>query len=355
MMAGQDIGFCTSRDGTRLAYATMGVGPPIVYVTGWPVHLDVEWRKPAIRDFLRDLAAGFRLVRYDMRGSGLSDREIADFSLDLLVEDVEAIVDWLELDSFALLSLGDLGGPTAIAYAAKHPARVTRLILNSAFARGRDIMPPERQTALLEYIAGFGFPMLEFTDAPGLDLETQRQAHEVQNAAATFEMQARVTRTLFSVDVANDLEAVTTPAVVLHSLNESFVPFELGREVAARLPRAVFVPFEGSSNSPLAYRDVIVSQIRDVMKPIGTAGVTHQQRAVITCSEESLTARETEVLAVLARGLSSRQIARELTLSVRTVERHVSNIYSKFGVHSRVEAAAYALQRGLVGRLPVTG
>ncbi len=117
----QELGFCTTSDGVSIAYATIGDGPPLVYANGFPGHLSSEWEKPHAREMLENLAQGFTLIRYDMRGSGLSEREPGELSFENWILDLEAVVDNLKLESFPLLSLGFLAGPIAIGYAAAHP------------------------------------------------------------------------------------------------------------------------------------------------------------------------------------------------------------------------------------------
>jgi pimeloyl-ACP methyl ester carboxylesterase/DNA-binding CsgD family transcriptional regulator len=351
-MIQQQISFCTTLDGIRIAYATVGDGPPLLYATGSPVHLELEWQKPVVRRFLEDLGRGFTLIRYDMRGSGLSggsglsDCKISDFSIGSLIKDLEAVVDHLALGRFPLLSLRDLGGPLAIMYATSHPDRVSHLILNSPFARGCEIASEEDQTAMIEYVARYGFPTAEFVDAPGGDLGALRDVRELGQAAATHEVQAELTRTQYSADVSALLACVSAPTLVLHARGDTFVPLELGRDVAARIPGAEFFPFEGAGNGPVAHQRVIVRELRRFLS--GTLRGSLQPG-----SEEfergprpdGLTAREMEVLRLVASGGSSRDIAEALVLSVRTVERHITNIYSKTGARTRAQATAYALAR----------
>ena len=142
----QQIRFCTSPDGVTIAYATVGDGPPLVYATGWPTHLELEWEAPSSRTFLESLAQGCTLIRYDMRGTGLSSGgEVTDFSLAALTRDLEAIIGHLKLDKVDLVSLGGLAGPIAMTYAAANQQRVARLVLSSAFIRGDKITTPDRQ------------------------------------------------------------------------------------------------------------------------------------------------------------------------------------------------------------------
>ncbi|HXF50819.1 MAG TPA: alpha/beta fold hydrolase [Dehalococcoidia bacterium] len=343
----QKIGFCTTSDGVRIAYAVAGEGPPLVCATGWPVHLDLEWQKPFARRFLEDLGRGFTLIRYDMRGSGLSDRGVSGFSIESLILDLEAVIHHFAPERFALLSLGDLAGPLAIMYTASHPERVSRLVLNSPFLRGRDLAPPERQKAMIEFVATYGFPTFEFVDAPGVDVTALRDVRELAAAAAPYAVQAEVLKTMYSVDLSAVADGVTVPTLVLHARGDTFVPFELGREVATRIPGAEFVPFEGASNAPWVHRQVIVQETqRFLASATGTVQATGET-AGSRPYPDRLTRREVEILRLVAAGRTSREIAETLVLSVRTVERHIANIYTKIGARTRAQATAYALSRGL--------
>lgn len=343
----QVIGFCETADRVRIAYATIGRGPAVVYVTGWPVHLELEWSKPFARDFLTRLAKDVTLVRYDMRGSGLSDRNVGGLSIDSLVRDLEAVTDALGLANFALLSLGDLGSPIAITYAAGHRDRVTHLILYSAYARGSDLATRERQEATVKYTEMFGFPSFNFVDAPGLSIETQRDVREINEAACTYTVQASLLRAMFDCDVTNLLNDLSLPILLLHARNDPWIPLEAGRELAIRLPHARFVPFEGTSMSPWVHEHILVSEIRRFLgsSPHPDPDVPPSR---LKADDVVLTPRELEVLRQVAMGRSSHEIAEALVLSRRTVERHLSNVYAKIGVTTRTQATAYAFTRGLV-------
>ena len=257
----QQIRFCTSTDGVTIAYATVGDGPPIVYANGWPTHLELEWEAPSSRTFLEALAQGCTLIRYDMRGTGLSDRDISDFSLDALVRDLEAVVDHLELETFPLISLGMLAGPIAMTYVAAQQARVTRLVLSSGLVRGDKITTPERQRAVIDYTGEFGLPV-SFIDDPNVDVQAQRDMRRRERAAASPKIQGALMRTFFSVNVSGLLARLTMPTLVLHGRQDRAVPFAQGRELAARLPQARFAPFEGQSSAAWANSNVIVPEIR---------------------------------------------------------------------------------------------
>ncbi len=258
----QHIRFCTTSDGLTIAYATVGDGPPVVHAAGWPTHLELEWESPSSRSFLEELAQGCTLIRYDMRGAGLSDRDATDFSLDALTRDLEAVVGHLNLDRIDLVSLGTLAGPVAMTYAAAHPERVQRLVLASAFLRGDRLTSPERQKALVGYAAEFGLPLFNFADDPGVDIKMQRDAQERQETAASPKVQAALLGTLFSVDVSGLLDRLTMPTLVLHGRQDRAIPFAQGRELAARLPQARFVPFEGQSSVAWAQQGLVVPEMR---------------------------------------------------------------------------------------------
>jgi DNA-binding winged helix-turn-helix (wHTH) protein/pimeloyl-ACP methyl ester carboxylesterase len=143
----QEIRFCTTDDGVRLAYATMGAGPPLVKVANWLSHLDYDRESVVWRHWLIELSRRHRLVRYDERGCGLSDWEVPEFSFDAWVRDLETIVDTAGIDRFPLLGISQ-GGAVAVAYAVRHPERVSHLVILGSFARGRSrraATPEERE------------------------------------------------------------------------------------------------------------------------------------------------------------------------------------------------------------------
>lgn len=344
-MPEQEIRFCTASDGVRIAYATLGSGPPLVYATGWPVHLEIEWQKPFVRRFLEDLSHGVTLIRYDMRGSGLSDRDVTDLSQQSLARDLDAVVGHSGLDRFALMSLGDIAGPICMTYAAEHPDRVTYLVLNSAYARGADIAPPDKRQALIDYVANFGYPTSQLLDSSDVNVVQQRDVREINEEAASHHVQAAVLRAYYEADVTNLVPRITTPTLVLHARGDPLVPFELGRDLAGRLPNATFDPYEGSSSVPWVISNMLVREVRRFL------GVGPEPAATPPPPSElpaCLTPREAQVLALIAAGMTSRAVGSELSLSVRTVERHISNIYSKLNIGTRVQAVAYALETGLV-------
>ncbi len=257
----QQIGFCTTSDGVGIAYAALGEGPPLVYVNGWPGHLALEWEASA-REFLEELAQGVTLVRYDMRGSGLSDRNVRDFSLPTLLKDLEAVVDHLKLERFALISFGLLGGPLAMSYAVAHPERVNGLILSSAFLRGQEIIPPEKQKAIVSYIETFGYPLAIDADTSPEDFPKLQEIVRLQEKASSREAMAEITRAMLSADVSEIASQIPEHALILHGRHDKMMPFHLGRALALSAPQARFVPLEGNTSSPWTMRDAIFAEVR---------------------------------------------------------------------------------------------
>jgi class 3 adenylate cyclase len=259
----QEIRFCTSGDTLTVAWARIADGErAVVYAAGFPAHLELEWERPSARAMLEALAAGSQLVRYDLRGCGLSDRDTDDFSLDALVGDLAAVVQATGFDSFTLLSMGMLGAPTAVAYAASHPDRVSHLVMCSSYAEGARTATPERQRALLEYTASFGFPVMDFVEGADRGAGLDRTGRDIVHEASTPAVQAALLRTMFTSDVRALLPRLTMPVTVLHGRGDRLVPFAEGRALAAAIGHAQFIPIEGNTGSALTERDSTVPAIR---------------------------------------------------------------------------------------------
>ncbi len=257
----QSIQYAQTSDGVSIAYATLGDGPPVLYVAGWPGNLQKEWETDFAREFLTSIAQGVRLIRYDMRGSGLSDHDAIDFSPEALQRDLAAVVDHLELEEFALLALGFFAGPLAISYAEAYPARVTALIISSGFLRGEDLAPAERWRAIIEYIRTIGFPSNITNVTEGTE-EQYRGAARILKDAATREVQAQVMEQMLRVDVSDIAATIKTPTLVIHGKKDSVVPFDNGRRLASQIPQSKFVPHEDNSATPWRNVDLIGNEMR---------------------------------------------------------------------------------------------
>ncbi len=265
-MSGQDeravgmepqIRFCTSADGTRIAYATLGDGPPLVSVSGWGGSLERDWEHPDFRRLVQDLAKGRRLVAFDQRGVAASQREVDDLALAAQVADVAALVDHLQLERFDLLARSD-GAPVAVAYAAQHPERVSRLVLWAPYARGEEIARQEAVRGLVELIRGnWSLARRALADIvfPSGPTELQRWFSSSLRQHVSPEVAAKYIETTASLDIMSFLPQVKAPTLVLHWRGDRNVPIAAGRAVAALIPDARFVALEGDIG-PLALGDI---------------------------------------------------------------------------------------------------
>lgn len=248
----QQISFCTTPDGTRIAYSIVGQGPPLVFPPGWISHLELVWRDPSWRAFVERIARHHTCVSYDKRGCGLSDRNRTDFSLDSEVRDLEAVIDHLKLRRLALFGMSQ-GGPIAIAYAAKYPRRVTHLILYATYARGSQTYTEEIQTSMISLVrSSWGIASRTLADLflPGADAVTLEASAHAQREACTAEMAAKLLDLTWKADVTHLLPTLRVPTLVLHRERDRAVPFRGGRELATLIPNARFVPLEGNIHMP---------------------------------------------------------------------------------------------------------
>lgn len=254
----QRIAFCRSRDGTRIAYATSGGGYPLVRAGHWLTHLEHDWHSPIWRPMLDRLNGGFRLIRYDQRGNGLSDWEIGPLSLDRFVDDLEAVVDAAGLDRFALYGTSQ-GAPIAVAFAHRHPGRVSHLALHGGFEKGRLIRADESERAQAEAILtlmrhGWGRPGSAFIDAfaalfiPDGDREQIGSLVELQHRTTSPENAVALRAAVDRLDVSDLASALGVPTLVLHSRHDAVQPLDQGRQLASRIPGAEFVLLESRNH-----------------------------------------------------------------------------------------------------------
>ena len=254
----QEIRYCTTSDGVRLAYATAGSGPPLVKASNWLTHLDFEWGSPIWRHWYTALSLHHRLVRYDERGNGMSQRDVPDVSFDTWVRDLETVVDAAGLDRFPLLGISR-GGPIAIAYAVKHPERVTHLVLYGAFAAGRkhDGTPQELEArralaSLLRLGWGLNNPAFckTFTCRfiPEATREHEQWLDQLQRVSTSPENAARLMERDDDIDVRPLLSQVKTPTLVLHCDRDRAVLPEKGRLLAAGIPGARYVSLPSANH-----------------------------------------------------------------------------------------------------------
>lgn len=261
----QRIRFCTAGDGVRLAYALSGNGPPLVKAANWMSHLDHDWESLVWRHWNEGLSANHTLVRYDERGCGLSDWNVDRFEFDAWVDDLETVVDELGLDSFPLLGISQ-GGAVAIAYATRHPERVTHLILYGAYPRGRAVRSvseaDQQEAALHLELARVGWgkdsPAFRhvFTQQfmPDGTREEWAAFDELQKRTCSPENAVRFLDVFSRIDVTEAARRVECPTLIMHSRDEVRVPFENAIELASLIPGSRLVPLE-STNHILTGRD----------------------------------------------------------------------------------------------------
>lgn len=345
----QRIRFCTAADGTRIAYATFGGGPglPLVRAATWLTHLELD--AESYRHWLTDLGSDRPLLRYDMRGCGLSDREADDLSLEARVSDLEAVVDTAGLDRFDLLGMSG-GGPVAVEYAARHPERVAHLLLYGSYARGRArravrAAAGQEEADLLVSLTRVGwgrdnaafrhvFTSLYMPDAGPAEVAAY---DELQRVSASPEVAARLREEGFAVDVTAAAGRVTAPTQVLHVREDGAAPFEEGRHLAALVPGAEFVPLPGRNHILGADDPGWAAFVQEVRRFTGSGPDPAVDRGLL-----ALTARERAVLSQVSQGLDNAAISQRLSVSPRTVERHLSNVYAKLGVSGPSARAAAA-------------
>ncbi len=252
-----EVQFFTTSDGVRIAYTMGGRGPAIVRTIDWLSHLHFEWKSPFLRHWLTEIMRHNTLVRYDQRGSGLSDWDIEDFSYERMVKDFEELIEATGLEKFAIFG-GCQGAAIATAYATRHPERVTKLILNGAFANGWPPPGPEatqQLDALLTLIRlGWGRDNPAFRQMwstlfqPDADSEARNWMNELQRIAASPENAARMLSEFPNLKMFDLLPAISCPTLVLHSRDDASVPVQEGRLIAARIRGARFVELPSRSH-----------------------------------------------------------------------------------------------------------
>jgi pimeloyl-ACP methyl ester carboxylesterase/DNA-binding CsgD family transcriptional regulator len=337
----QEIRFCEV-DGRRLAYASVGEGPLMVFGGRFVSHLEEEWADPRQRAFYEELARTHRVVRYDRLGTGLSERQLPD---PLTAEDETrflATVHEAAGGEPAILFACSCAGLATVRYTAAHPERVRKLVFFGAYA-ARDDIPDATRQSLVDFarvnwaLATQMFAGLLNPHGSGDEIAAlsryKRHAAGAEVAAAFLELD-------LGSNVRELVPQVTAPALVLHRRGDRTVPIGRGRELASLLPNARFVALNGDAHLPW------LEDQRELQRAL--AGFLEDAAPIEANGDSPLTGRETEVLRLVAAGLSNREIASSLVLSEHTVHRHVANILRKLMQSSRAAAAAHAIRVGLI-------
>lgn len=254
----QEISFCRGSGGVNIAYATVGSGPVLVKTANWLTHLEYDWESPVWSPLLQRLAERNRLIRYDGRGTGLSDRDAKEISFDGFVRDLEAVVEAVNVPPFAILGISQ-GAAIAIAYAVAHPEMVTRLVLYGGYAQGRNKRgsadEADKARVFLSLMRhGWGDPHSAFMRAfssvfiPNGSPEQIKWFADLQRKTTSAENAARIRNVCDDIDVGELLPKIQVPTLVLHTRHDNVAPHEQGRSLAASIPNARFVTLESDNH-----------------------------------------------------------------------------------------------------------
>jgi pimeloyl-ACP methyl ester carboxylesterase/DNA-binding CsgD family transcriptional regulator len=337
---GRQIRFAVTPTGVRVAYAIVGRGPALVVPAAWIGHLEIAWQDPAVRAFYAPIAACRTVVAYDKPGCGLSDPWPSPQTLDSDLEVLRTVIDHLQLGRVDLLGLS-MGAPVSLAYAVAHPEGVGRLILYGGFANGHHVASPEVRAAMLELVRahwGLGSDVLADIFLPDGTAEAKVRFAELQRRSTTAEIASELLAQCYELRVDDLLDRVAAPTLVLHRRDDRAIPYRLGRDLAARIPGARLVSLAGRSHWVFAGdAAAVVREILGFLDVSQSAPPAKQAAG----PAGTLTARQLQVAALVAGGLTNRQIAGQLGIEERSAEGHVERIRQRLGVRSRAQIATW--------------
>lgn len=348
----QEIRFATTTDGVKIAFASSGKGYPLVRAGHWMTHLEWDWQTPVWGPWLDALSARYHLYRYDSRGCGLSDRQIDRVGLDQHVADLEAVVDAAGLEKFALLGVS-LGGAISATYAARHPERVSHIVMLDAASRGPLVRQPgEAQQETVKAMAqlvltGWGQDNAAFRQMfttqffPNATRQQADSFNDLQRLSCTPQHAYRMIMANATLDATPSLREVRCPTLVMHAVGDARVPFEEGRFNAATIPNARFEPLESMNHVPLFGEPAFDEALALI---IGFLPTLPDARAGSAFA--GLTVREREVVELLSRGLDNAQIGAHLGLAEKTVRNNISVVFEKLGAENRAQAIVRAREAG---------
>jgi pimeloyl-ACP methyl ester carboxylesterase/DNA-binding CsgD family transcriptional regulator len=352
----QSIRYLKTPDHVRIAWAVSGKGLSLVKAANWLSHLNYDLESPVWRHWIEFLSGHFQLIRYDERGCGLTDWDVADLSWPYWADDLESVIEASKpTQPFALLGVSQ-GAAAAITYAVRHPQRVSRLILYGGYATGwshRDSPEDLMRYRAISELARLGwgkdnpvfrqlFTSLFIPDGTAEQLgwfnELCRRTTSPENAQALM-------RTRSEVNVRELLPKVQVPTLVVHAVHDEAVPFAAGRMLAAEIPNAEFVQLE-SRNHILLDGEPAWERFKEaVLRFTGVSQAAGAEPGVF----DALSEREREILAALVAGRSNAQIGATLFISEKTVRNSLTRIFEKLGVRTRTQAAVLARDRGFSG------
>lgn len=348
----RSIRFCESFDRVRIATATYGSGPPILRAATWLTHIDQVMPGMFHQAMIDEFSRRHTYIEYDTRGCGLSQRRVDTLSFDAWVRDLEAVADASGHERFVLVAFTCAAG-VAIEYAARHPERVSQMVLYGGFATSyHSTSHPDpairREGDLMLELAAVGwgssspafrrvFVSRFMPDATPAQWDA---FDRVQRDTASPDVAVRYLKAMYSINVKDAAARVRCPTLVLHPRDDQMVSFEQGRRLASLIPGARFVALPGRNHMPFADEPGWTEYVREVRSFLG------DDDAVAPSAR--LTPRQLDVIRRVASGLTDKQIARELALSPRTVEMHVSSALRTLGCRTRAEAVRHALVQGLI-------
>jgi pimeloyl-ACP methyl ester carboxylesterase/DNA-binding CsgD family transcriptional regulator len=330
------VRYCSTPAG-RVAYSTVGSGPPLLCETGWVSHLRGQLELFAFGSFIERLAERFTVIRYDKPGCGLSDRDSVDLSFAGQVATALAVADAVRADRFCLFGASQ-GGQIAAAVAARSPDRVEALVLYGMCASGADLAPPEVRDSIVSLMRanwGLGLKMMTGIFIPDPSPDDIDAMARFQRESASAAVGSRLLEVYYETDIRELLPAIRARTAILHREGDRATGFKLGQEVASLVPGAALFPLPGSSH--LFYHGdwagVLGTMLGFLGEPAG--------------SRVPLTDRELEVAGLVAEGLTNHSIAMRLSIAPRTAEAHLENIRRKLAVHSRAQIAAWVTEHRL--------
>ena len=330
----QRLGSIRTSEGVDVAYATAGGGRPLLFVGGWLSHLELSWALPAERQLLESLAHGRTLLRYDRPGCGLSDRSVSEPSVETELKVVSAVLAAAGVERTDVVA-SSLGVPLMIEWSARHPEAVDRLVLYGGWARGGDIGTPDVRDHVVGLVAGhwgLGADVLTDIFAPDASAGTRAALSTYQQEASSPRIAAALLRLCYEVDVTSSLGRVRAPTLVVHRDQDRAAPLEQARLIAAEIPGARLEVLPGRSHIPYVGDTApLIGVIREFLGLPPLRGPR----------PPTLTARQREVAALVAEGLTNREIGERLGIDERSAEGHLERIRLRLGVRSRSQVAAW--------------
>lgn len=355
-MSRHRIGFCSARDGVRLACSVTGKGEPVLFIKSFWGHLENDLTNPVWRHMLATLSERNSLVRYDCRGTGLSDRQVENQSFETLIEDAEAVIDHLGVKRFAVL--GHVGaGPIAVAVAARRPDMVTKLIIHGGYVRAR--YERDRKWSLLgdsfvelvrdtwDEHQSIARRMMIAAFIPDSPKEVQEAFEQGARDAAVPHDVVRIAAANYAMDARPFAPAVRCPTLILQPMHNNLLfaalvgtPLDEAPLLASLIPGARLVPLTTRNHIILEHEPAWESWRSEVVAFLAGPG---KQSEVF----RNLSPRENELMLLLSRGLDNAQIAARLAITEKTVRNHITHIFAKLGVETRAQAIVLAQEAGL--------